>query len=182
VVAATNSDLRERVRAGAFREDLLYRLEFLHLEVPALKLRGGDIELLAKHFLADASGHILSPRAVQALYAHDWPGNVRELRHRIERAGLMAQGPLIEPIDLGLPVSAPSPSPGHAAPPCGQGAHAIQDLWQLIERDGLSLAQALERCERLLIEAALAAERDNRTRAAQRLGIHVRTIFKKLSR
>jgi DNA-binding NtrC family response regulator len=182
VIAATNGDLRARVRSGAFREDLLYRLEFLHLEVPALKERGGDIELLAKHFLLSAGGEqrTFSPRALDAIYAHDWPGNVRELRHRVERAALMATGDRIEPEDLGLATALLATLSTH--PPSSTAPDAVQDLWQLIERDGLSLAQALERCERILIEAALAAAQDNRTRAAQRLGIHVRTIFKKLSR
>lgn len=181
VLAATNTDLHSRVRSGAFREDLLYRLDFLHIEIPALRMRGGDIELLARHFLAGTGGKSFSARAIEALYRHDWPGNVRELRHRVERAALMARGETIEPEDLELPfgltTAPPSSASSSSSPPV-----AIQNLWQLIERDGLSLAEALEHCERALIEAALEAEQHNRTRAAQRLRIHVRTIFKKLSR
>jgi DNA-binding NtrC family response regulator len=196
VIAATNSDLQARVRAGEFREDLFYRLDVLRLDVPALRLRGGDVELLANHFLlgAGGAGRAFTRRAIDALYGHDWPGNVRELKHRVERATLLAQNREIDADDLGFgqaeearrerPLSTTVPAPSacsSSAPPSGNAA-AVQDLWQMIEQDGLSLAQALERCERLLIEAALAAEHDNRTRAAQRLGIHVRTIFKKLSR
>jgi len=192
VLAATNSDLKARVRSGAFREDLFYRLDVLRLEVPALRLRGGDVEILAGYFLASAGGpgRSFTARAIASLYEHDWPGNVRELKHRIERAALLARTPEIDAEDLGLhpggavPSGAPSVIAATVAAAGGVagGPGSVRDLWQMIERDGLSLAQALERCERMLIEAALHAEHDNRTRAAQRLGIHVRTIFKKLSR
>jgi DNA-binding NtrC family response regulator len=194
IIAATNSDLQARVRSGAFREDLFYRLDVLRLDVPALRLRGGDIELLANHFLlgADGCARRFTARAVQALYAHDWPGNVRELKHRVERATLLTRSAEIDAEDLGLGAAQPRRDPRPASGPDGLApaandgevpvARSVQDLWKMIERDGFSLAQTLEHCERLLIEAALVAERDNRTRAAQRLGIHVRTIFKKLSR
>jgi len=173
VLAATNCDLRERVARRDFREDLYFRLDVLHLRIPPLRLRDGDIELLARFFLERcAAERMFSPRALEALRRHDWPGNVRELKHRVERAALFARSELIEPTDLDLdpPAAAPEPSDG------------LRDLWQLIERDGLSLSEAVAVCERRLIETALRVENDNRSRAAQRLGIHVRTIFKKLSR
>jgi anaerobic nitric oxide reductase transcription regulator len=197
VIAASNTDLHARVRSGAFREDLLYRLDFLHLDVPALRLRGGDVEVLARHFLAEVESgcdkrRALSRDALEAIYRHDWPGNVRELKHRIERGALLARGEAIDPGDLGLPAPDEVAAGGRREACLAEGAPGahgnpvrvgtIQDLWTLIERDGLSLAQALEHCERMMIQAALAAEHDNRRRAAQRLGIHVRTIFKKLSR
>ena len=177
VIAATNGDLRELVLKGSFREDLMYRLDVMHLDLPPLRIRGSDIELLARHFLTQCAGQALdfTPRAVAALYAHDWPGNVRELKHRVERAALLAEPPLVDAKDLDLqpaPASAPTAAPGRME----------RELWSLIEQDGLSLGEAVAYCERKLIEAALSAEMDNRTRAAQRLGIHVRTIFKKLQR
>jgi two-component system, NtrC family, response regulator AtoC len=175
ILAATNQDLRQRVVDGAFREDLLYRLDVLHLHLPPLRQRDRDVELLARYFL-ERTTHgqkQLSALAVKALYGYEWPGNVRELKHRIERAACMCEGHLIGPEDLELAGARPCVSPAGARSP-------QSELWRMIERDGLSLAQALARCERLLIDAALEAEKENRTRAAQRLGIHVRTIFKKL--
>jgi two-component system response regulator AtoC len=179
VIAATNGDLRELVLKGAFREDLMYRLDVMHLDLPPLRIRGGDIELLARHFLAESAGPALdfTPQAIAALYAHDWPGNVRELKHRVERAALLAEPPHLDAKDLGLE---PAPATRRAA--AAAPGRMERELWSLIEQDGLSLGEAVAYCERKLIEAALSAEMDNRTRAAQRLGIHVRTIFKKLQR
>ncbi|TVR99191.1 MAG: sigma-54-dependent Fis family transcriptional regulator [Rhodospirillales bacterium] len=104
VVAATNRDLTEEIRAGRFREDLFYRLSVVPLKVPPLKERRDDIPLLAAHFMeraAEASGHRprrLSDDAMAALQAHDWPGNVRELRNIIERLLIMAPGDAGDPI------------------------------------------------------------------------------------
>lgn len=178
VLAATNCDLRERVASRTFREDLYFRLDVLRLDLPALRHRGGDIELLADYFLDQVArgDKVFSASAIDALRAHEWPGNVRELKHRVERAALLGQDDsVIHASDLGL------------ADARRERAHALTpppgfELWHLIERDGLTLGQALTVCERRLIEAALTAENNNRTRAAARLGIHVRTIFKKLSR
>lgn len=172
ILAATNCNLQRRVADGTFREDLFYRLDVMRLELPPLCLRVGDIDLLAGHFLAQIGpGHSFSPDALAALRAHAWPGNVRELKHKVERAALMARGPVIDAAALGL--DAPVPAPAAQGEPSG-------DLWGLIDREGMTLAEALGVCERRLISRALAAEGNNRTRAAARLGIHVRTIFKKL--
>jgi DNA-binding NtrC family response regulator len=175
VIAATNRDLSERVRAGAFREDLLFRLDFMQLDIPPLRLRGADIELLARHFLALASLRPLefTECALNALNAHTWPGNVRELKHRVERAAILASGSYIDAAALQL---APS-----AATRAG-GRKLEDDLWSLVDERGLTLGQVIDHCERVLINAALKREHENRTRAAERLGIHVRTIFKKLHR
>jgi len=175
VLAATNKDLHARVMDGTFRDDLLYRLEVIHVRLPELREREDDIELLAEHFLGDTGrrGLVLSPCARRALRAHRWPGNVRELKHRIERAALLVQGTQIEPSDLGL---------GGIGPLATRlDENLDEQLWGLVDREGLSLAEAVALCERKLIERALSEEGENRTRAAHRLGIHVRTIFKKLA-
>jgi DNA-binding NtrC family response regulator len=99
---------------------------------------------------------------------------VRELKHAVERAALLTDNELIDAEDLGLGGEDGIPAP---APPRRELA---DDLWDLISRDGLSLAEAVTHCERAIIDAALRAEDGNRTRAAERLSIHVRTIFKKL--
>jgi DNA-binding NtrC family response regulator len=175
VLAATNRDLRQAAMSSQFREDLLYRLEVMHIELPPLRMRGQDIERLAHHFLAAIAGPLrsFSPCALVALRSHDWPGNVRELKHRVERAALLTENSPIRAVDLGLAESTPAQGV--------ETADFSDQLWRMVERQGLSLGQAVDLCERAIIEAALRAERDNRTRAAERLRIHVRTIFKKLS-
>ena len=184
VIAATNRDLGEAVRRAEFRADLLYRLEVMRIDLPPLHLRGSDIELLAHHFLAETVGvsKRFSTAALAALHRHDWPGNVRELRHRVERAALLCAGDEIGVEDLELT----EPRGAAAAPPDAVESSSLPDLneelWDLVSRQGLSLAEAVDRCERAIIEAALRAEAGNRTRAAERLRIHVRTIFKKLHR
>ena len=176
VIAATNHDLSDGVRSGQFRADLLYRLEVMRIDLPPLRVRGGDIELLAKHFLNEVVGSActLSHAALTAIRHYHWPGNVRELKHCVERAALLGDHSTIEPEDLGLESS--SALPASSAAPGDLG----QQLWNMIEREGLSLGEAVARCEHAIINAALSAEHGNRTRAADRLGIHLRTIFKKL--
>ncbi len=175
VLAATNTDLEELVRQGRFRMDLLYRLDVLRVDLPPLRLREGDVELLAWHFLslAGGNGRAFAASALVAMRAYAWPGNVRELKHRVERAALLSEGPIIEASDLGLDQH------GDDLEPAEEAALA-SSLWQLISTEGLSLSEALAYCERAIIDAALKAEHGNRTRAADRLRIHLRTIFKKL--
>jgi DNA-binding NtrC family response regulator len=108
IVAATHRDLAERVRAGLFREDLLFRLDVIRIELPPLRERGDDVVALAHRFLADLAGQAPRPvrgfseAALRRLRAHRWPGNVRELRNAIERAVLTAEGPRIRAEDLAL--------------------------------------------------------------------------------
>jgi len=101
IVAATNSNLRQAIRAGSFREDLYYRLNVIELEVPALAERPEDILPLAHHFLE--RGFTLAPAAEQALLRYPWPGNVRELQNAIRRACLLAGGSVIGVVALNLP-------------------------------------------------------------------------------
>ncbi|GMU70015.1 MAG: sigma-54-dependent Fis family transcriptional regulator [Steroidobacteraceae bacterium] len=101
LIAATNTNLRQAIRDGRFREDLYFRLNVIELELPPLAERRDDILPLARHFLdADLS---LSPDAARALLRHGWPGNVRELRNVMQRAALLADGPVIAAAALGLP-------------------------------------------------------------------------------
>ena len=115
VIAATHVDLEAAVASGAFRKDLYYRLNVLPLSAPPLRERGEDIGLLAQHYFGKFSGERgsalkgFSRRAMQALAAHDWPGNVRELVNRIRRAMVLAEGRLIDPVDLGLEPAAENP-------------------------------------------------------------------------
>ena len=180
VIAATNRSLEERVALGDFRADLLYRLDVLRIDLPPLRLRTSDLELLALHFLPAAPALTFTPDATAALHAHDWPGNVRELKHRVERAAVLCQGGQIDAALLGLAASH-EPVPAAVPLAAASGDPLRDQLWSLIADQGLTLPEAVARCEHVLIEAALRAESENRTRAAQRLRIHVRTLFKKLS-
>lgn len=106
LVAATNRDLVEMIEEGIFREDLYYRLNIVAVEVPPLRDRDGDIELLAAFFLQrrarklKSEVRVFSPDALQALRAHHWPGNVRELENAVERALTLARGPILHLEDL----------------------------------------------------------------------------------
>jgi two-component system NtrC family response regulator/two-component system response regulator AtoC len=180
VIAATNQRLSDRVREGLFRADLMYRVAVVELPVPPLSERAEDIPGLAEHFLAQVdAGKRFDQEAVRAMQSYDWPGNVRELKHRVESAALLTERDTIDAQALALAPPA-SPAPSCAAVAGCEEPALEQRLWSLIDSNGLSLAQAIGECERMLVRAALRAEKNNRTRAAGRLGIHVRTIFKKL--
>lgn len=118
VIAATNRDLGAMVEAGQFREDLFYRLNVVSIEMPPLRDRKEDIPELAKFFTKRCSGELkasvkgIDDSAVKLLTRHRWPGNIRELENAIERAVLLADGPLLRPSDLRLGDSLPSVTPG----------------------------------------------------------------------
>jgi two-component system response regulator HydG len=107
ILAATHRDLRERVQTGAFREDLLYRLDVITIAIPPLRERREDLPKLIDHFLAKAKEkhpkspvECAAPGALQRMFDHAWPGNVRELEHVIERAVVLGRGPMITAQDL----------------------------------------------------------------------------------
>src|SRR5205814_6166634 len=108
VVAATNVRLREAIAAGKLREDLYYRLNVLTIDLPPLRERAGDVEVLATYFLRQIARELqremqgFTPQAMTAMLAHRWPGNVRELIATIRRAVVLANGPLIDVSDLRL--------------------------------------------------------------------------------
>src|SRR5439155_707318 len=108
VVAATNADIHAEVKAGRFREDLLFRLNTVEIRLPPLRERRADIPLLAAHFLHRYAARYgkaameFTPDAMEVLLRHSWPGNVRELDHAIERAMLMAEGGRVQARDFGL--------------------------------------------------------------------------------
>ena len=112
VLAATHVDLEAAIAAGRFRQDLYYRLDVLRLQLPPLRARGADVELLARQFLDEfRAGHAVQARgfsaaARQCLRQHAWPGNVRELLNRVRRAAVVAEHALIEPADLQLGANA----------------------------------------------------------------------------
>lgn len=153
VIAATNQDLELAMNAGTFRRDLYHRLSQVRLHVPPLRERREEIGLLASFFLArQGSGLRFSDAALGALEGHHWPGNVRELRNLVVQAAVMAEGEMIEPSDLAFPASVTT------APP---RAHTLEDM------------------EREMILKAL-AETGAQQQAAERLGISLRTLGRKL--
>ena len=171
IVAATHRDLRELVAAGQFREDLLYRLEGVVVEVPPLRQRREDIPLLAEHFLREARARhpqaavqSFSSAALRALVEYGWPGNVRELEHAIGRAVLLARGREIEPADLPDPVER---RPARPEVSFGETIVPVRELqrryaaWALDKLGGRKMLT----CEKLGIDAKtlakwLAAEQD----------------------
>jgi DNA-binding NtrC family response regulator len=173
IVAATNRDLRKAAREGGFREDLYFRLAVVSVRVPALRERREDIPVLAGHFLERFGKELgkeqlkLSGSSLDALVAYAWPGNVRELENAIERAAILADGPLLEPQHLSL--SAPHP--------------AEDDLDAFARAVGLEggLDAASERAramvERLMIKRALAEAGGNKVRAAQRLDVNYKRLL-----
>ena len=158
IIAATNRDLEALTHDGTFRQDLLYRLKVLLVELPPLRSRGEDLRLLSDHFLGVFSRkygkeeHALAPAALVALYDYTWPGNVRELAHVIERAVLLSDGTLIGPDLLNLPGLVVS--------------EAERD-----EQQESFTGQTLEEVEQRLISRALAVSRGNVSEAARKLGI-----------
>jgi DNA-binding NtrC family response regulator len=185
LLAATNRDLAAEVRAGRFREDLYFRLNVVGLRIPPLRDRPADIPALAAHFarrFADANGlprRELSPEALGLLAAHPWPGNVRELENAMHRAVLLASGPHIDagaieltPLPAGpaQAVAAPGPAPGAAPEAAPVPAGSVAAL----------IGRRVEEVERDLILETLSHCLGNRTRAAEILGISIRTLRNKL--
>ncbi len=162
ILSATNADLRQDVAEGRFREDLLFRLNTIEIQLPPLRRRREDIPLLAQHFLRQFAARYRKPvtgfdaAAVQVMLDHPWPGNVRELEHAIERAVLLARGESIQASDLGL-------RSGKENPP---------------RLDEMTLDEA----ERLLIQTALSRSEGNIHRAAKALGLSRAALYRRLQR
>jgi two-component system response regulator HydG len=164
VLAATNRDLDQMVRQGAFREDLFYRLNVIALRVPPLRERREDIAPLAEHFLErfarrQGRGLTLAGPALERLLRHAWPGNVRELENAMERTAILARGAVVEPDDL---------------PPA-----IAQDAAAALPADAPA-AETLAEAERAHILQVLARHGGSQSRAADALGIGRTTLWRKL--
>ena len=161
VVAATNRDLAVEVKAGRFREDLYYRLNVVSVTLPPLRQRKGDIPALVSHFLEkygkayDKQFTGFAPGMMNVLLAHDWPGNVRELENAIERAIVLAKGSELTADDL---------------PPALRGPRPTHDAASLIP------GATMQQIEREAILRTLELVGGSTTRAAELLGISVRTV------
>ncbi|ODT20574.1 MAG: sigma-54-dependent Fis family transcriptional regulator [Hyphomicrobium sp. SCN 65-11] len=165
VVCATNADLQQKVREGLFREDLLYRINVVHVPVPPLRDRGEDIVWLIDRFVAEFAGeaaeHIQGTSALtlEAALTHNWPGNVRELRNRVERAIALGDGPLLMPGDL--------------FPDLGQ-------VFKPIQREGLDGIR--DEAERRHIARVLAENGGAVLATARALSISRTTLWEKMKR
>lgn len=170
VIAATNANLEEEIKKGRFREDLYYRLDVIRIEIPPLRNRKDDIEILAEHMLKDLSKEMhvdvkeLPKRTLGVLKSHDWPGNIRELRNVLERAINITRGKLILAEDLPDRINAKSVS---------KISH-VEDIPLL--RDVTSEA------EKEAISKALNITNGNKSLAANKLGLHRTTLYKKIDK
>jgi transcriptional regulator with PAS, ATPase and Fis domain len=161
LISATNCMLEELVKDGQFREDLLYRLNTIHIHVPPLRERGDDIELLAGFFLKQYAKKYhkpelrLSAQAIKKLMKYHWPGNVRELQHTLEKAVILAEDNTLKPTDF---------------------------IFQGRSREKQDRHKTLEEMERELIDEALEKQNGNLTAAAEQLGITRQTLYNKIKR
>jgi DNA-binding NtrC family response regulator len=166
VISATHQDLQQGMRAGTFREDLYYRLNVLQIHLPPLRDRSEDLVPLCDHFLTRACERSqksltgFSQAALKLLLGHSFPGNVRELENLIERAVALSEGPLITPQDL---------------PPMVRERRSA-DLVSYGAQRNMTLADL----EREYIQRVMKEEGGNKTRAAQRLGLDRKTLYRKL--
>src|SRR5205085_2601396 len=163
VIAATNRNPAKAVTDGKLREDLYHRLNVFPIELPPLRERGTDIEILARHFLEkfnqeEGTKKTFSPAAIAALYSHSWPGNVRELKNYVQRVYILADG--VVDVDLAPRMfSEPTHTP-------------------LIT---VRVGSTLEEVNRRLIEATLAECGNVRRKAAEMLGISLKTLYNRLA-
>ncbi len=170
VITATNRDLEEEVRKGNFREDLYYRLNVINIHMPPLRERREDISLLVEHFLdkyrysPSSPPSRISEEALNKLVAYDWPGNVRQLENEINRAVVLSQGKVITSELLSLEA----------------GSHAlVVDIAEAV-RERKSLDAIMRDVEQGMLREALRQTDDDRTAAAERLGLPYKTFASKL--
>ncbi len=185
IVATTNRDMMELVRERLFREDLYYRLTVVPIRIPPLRERHGDLPLLVQHFARHTAQEVgrpvpsISSEAMEFLSRHHWPGNIRELSHSVERAVILTQGPSLtvasfSKTGLGAGAGSSSDSVPGPTPSAGDGDLSSGIVLQL---DSYQVVEA----ERELIWLAMKESDQNKTHAAELLGINVRTLRKKLN-
>jgi DNA-binding NtrC family response regulator len=173
LVAATNRDLQQQVKGGAFREDLYYRLKVMEISLPALRERGEDVTALAEYLLDKAAKELNRPRlafsdaALAAIQQYRWPGNVRELQNAAERAAILCDGGEIEPVHLGIPDAGATPSTNASGTP-GNAELSLDDYFrhfvisnqtsmtetELAQRLGISRKSLWERRQRMNLPRA----------------------------
>jgi DNA-binding NtrC family response regulator len=177
VVAATNKDLAEEVKAGRFREDLFYRLQVVPVNLPALRERGDDVRHLAQHFLsrqAEETGRLnlaFSPNALELMASYRWPGNVRELENVVERLAILSDGDVIEASNLPEYITEEAGMPQ---------AFALSDL--ALPSSGVNFNELVDTYESKLISSALSQTNGNKKAAAKLLGLNRTTLVEKIKK
>lgn len=162
LISATNKDIPEMVKQGLFREDLFYRINTIHLEIPPLRERGDDILLFIETFLRRFASKYQRPeiriheQTIEKLSSYHWPGNIRELQHTIEKAVILCEGNVIRPKDI-----------------------LVKQTWK---PQTSSIVPNLEEVEKQAIETAILQNNGNLTAAAEQLGISRQTLYNKLKR
>ena len=162
LISATNKDIPEMVKQGMFREDLFYRINTIHLELPPLRERGDDILLFIYCFLRKFTSKYqrqeirIHEQTVEKLRSYHWPGNIRELQHTIEKAVILCEGSVIRPKDI-----------------------LVKQTWQ---PQATATVPNLEEVERRAIETAILQNNGNLTAAAEQLGVSRQTLYNKLKR
>lgn len=163
IIAATNRDIVKETEAGAFREDLFYRISVIHIKLPPLRKRGEDIMILANFFLRRCCNELgrkvrrFSPEAVKLLEAYDWPGNVRELENKVQRAVIMSDSSVIEPEVLDFSLKKHK-----------EKVHFFKNL---------TLKDARKMIEREMVMCAIENQRSNMAKTAEVLGISRPTLY-----
>lgn len=161
LISATNRNLEDLIHRQEFREDLLYRLNTIKIEVPPLRERGDDIELLANFFLNsfvkkyNKPSLKLSPQAIRKLSGYSWPGNIRELQHTLEKAVILSDGSTLKPDDF---------------------------IFRPLKKASQEIPLTLDEMEKRLIEEAMGYHNGNLSAVANRLGISRQTLYNKLKR
>jgi DNA-binding NtrC family response regulator len=196
VVATTNRDLAAEAAAGSFRQDLYFRLSTIPIQIPPLRARPEDIPSLASRFAMRTAAETgkelkgISPAALDSLQRYPWPGNIRELQHAVERAVILSPEPVLQPYAFqgqrfGLAATLPEVSlPAYAAPGAfSAAAYSAASGASSAGENGAIVLRSLnvDEAERVLIGRALEVSGGNRTRAAELLGISVRTLRNKLN-
>jgi transcriptional regulator with GAF, ATPase, and Fis domain len=172
LVCATNRDLKAEVAAGRFRKDLFFRVNGIKVVIPPLRERPEDIPLLVEHFTRQLPNQKrFTPGALAALSAYDWPGNVREMHYAVERAGLLAEGEMIDVADLPpeiLEKTGRAPVPiGPATPPSASAPVAPSLISD--DENGPDITR---------VRAALEHAKWRREKAAEILGVSPRTLYR----
>jgi DNA-binding NtrC family response regulator len=189
IIATTNRNLATYAAQGHFRQDLFFRLSVLPISLPPLRERPGDIPLLAHRFALRTASELkkeirgLAPETVEMLQRYDWPGNVRELQHAVERAVILSTDPILSPAAFDRQRFGTN-ARGMGPPPSGvasTGPHDAGSFGTLPPHSLLLTSLDVGEAESRLIDRALQVSGGNRTRAAELLGISVRTLRNKLN-